>query len=296
MATRHMYESNLHSIIPSIEDWDENRIHFGNLNICTCGTKMAEGTGSGICCKELELKESFKLDNKCSIFQAEIFAIAKAAELLSMKPLFRSDISIFIDSQAAIKALGNTNIRSKVVSRRRRELAVLTEQHNVTLCWVPGHCGINGNEEANVLVKEGEGGTDNVISDVFCPLSLFIYRINSKYEDLWKRRWASSIDCEQTKLIWDENNIRNSEKLMSLQREDVRSIITGHNALRKQMVRISLANYDICTWCLDPEATEDSFQDTGLIFLSDYDRLAKMQPEEYSRLHQGIGVEDLGAS
>ncbi|XP_075168262.1 uncharacterized protein LOC142240444 [Haematobia irritans] len=223
---------------------------------------MTEGVGSGIYCKELGLKESFKLDEQCSIFQAEIFAIAKAAELISMRPLFRCDISIFIDSQAAIKALGNTNIRSKVVSRCRRELKVLTEQHNVTLCWVPGHYGIEGNEEADILAKEGASSTESVISDVFPPLSLFIYRIKGKYEGLWKRRWASSVGCEQTKLMWDDNNTRNSEVLMSLQREDVRSmigIITGHNTLGKHMVRIGLASDDICRWCLDPDATEDSF-------------------------------------
>ncbi|XP_075150949.1 uncharacterized protein LOC142225058 [Haematobia irritans] len=176
MASWHMFESDLESIIPSVEDWDKNRIHFGNLNIYTDGSKMTEGVGSGIYCKELELKESFKLDEQCSIFQAEIFAIVKAAELISMRP------------------------------------------------------------------------------------------INSKYEDLWKRRWASSIGCEQTKLIWDENNIRNSEVLMSLQREDARSmigIITGHNTFGKHMVRIGLANDDIY-----------------------YDRLASMQYEEYPRLHQ----------
>ncbi|XP_075167884.1 uncharacterized protein LOC142240049 [Haematobia irritans] len=211
MAPWHMFESDLDSIIPSVEDWDVNRIHFGSLNIYTDGSKMTEGVGSGIYCKELGLKESFKLDEQCSIFQAEIFATAKAAELISMRPLFRCDISIFIDSQAAIKALGNTNIR-----------------------------------------------------------------IKGKYEGLWKRRWASSVGCEQTKLMWDDNNTRNSEVLMSLQREDVRSmigIITGHNTLGKHMVRIGLARDDIY-----------------------FDRLARMQPEEYPRLHQVFGVEELGAS
>ncbi|XP_075150447.1 uncharacterized protein LOC142224549 [Haematobia irritans] len=123
MATRHMYENNLDSIIPSIGNWDENRIHFVNLNIYTDYSKiyLKEGTGSGIYCKELELKGSFKCD-----------------------------VSIFIDSHAAIKALGNKDIRLKVVSRCRRELTVLTEQRNVTLYWVPRHYGITGNEEADV--------------------------------------------------------------------------------------------------------------------------------------------------
>ncbi|XP_075157576.1 uncharacterized protein LOC142230838 [Haematobia irritans] len=143
------------------------------------------------------------MDGGCSIFQAEVFPIAKAAELLLMSAIFRSDISFFIDSQAAMKALGNPNITSKVVSCCRIELRALTEQH-ITMCWVPGHYGIMGNKEEDVLAKEGARGKNDIIT-----LSLYTYRNNVRYDDLWKKRWASSATCEQTKLTWDDKSLRN---------------------------------------------------------------------------------------
>ncbi|XP_075167939.1 uncharacterized protein LOC142240110 [Haematobia irritans] len=168
MATRHVYEGKLRLIIPSIDDWEEKRIPFRDVQIYADGSKMAEG--AAISCEKLGISESYGMDNACSIFQTEVFAIAKAAELMLMRLIFRSEISFFIDSQAAITTLGNPNITSKIVSRCRRELRAFTEQHNITLCWIPGHYGIMGNEEADVLAKEGARGTNN---RCLPPLSLY---------------------------------------------------------------------------------------------------------------------------
>ncbi|XP_075150964.1 uncharacterized protein LOC142225075 [Haematobia irritans] len=142
MATQHVYEGQLRSIIPSIEEWREGRIYFGDLNIRTARRWMKARAVVSTAKIWVSAIHKRWMTNAASLRQR--FAIAKAAELLLMRPIFRSDISLFIDSQAAIKALGNPNITSKVVSSCRRELRVLTEQHNITLCWVPVHYGIRG--------------------------------------------------------------------------------------------------------------------------------------------------------
>ena len=72
-----------------------------------------------------------------------------------MLQISKCNISFFIDSQAAIKALKTGNIRSKVVSSCHKELLALREQHNINLCWMPGHKNILGNEKADELAKRG---------------------------------------------------------------------------------------------------------------------------------------------
>ena len=67
--------------ISSREDWECNRVqNTQDIEIFTDGSKMETGTGAGIYCHSLQIEQSFRLPNDCSIFQAEIFAIHKALE------------------------------------------------------------------------------------------------------------------------------------------------------------------------------------------------------------------------
>ncbi|KAH8342556.1 hypothetical protein KR059_004787 [Drosophila kikkawai] len=62
-------------------DWKSGQGHAQFLNIYTDGSKMDGGVGAGIYCSDPEMRLSYKLPSHCSIFQAEVFAIRKAAEL-----------------------------------------------------------------------------------------------------------------------------------------------------------------------------------------------------------------------
>ncbi|XP_075150362.1 uncharacterized protein LOC142224474 [Haematobia irritans] len=160
MVTQHIYEHNLRLIFPSILGGEQRRLHFEDLIIYTDGWKMDDGTGSGIYCEELGIRESYKMNSTCRIFQAVVFA--KASELL--------------DRQAARKALDNANITSKVFSRCHRELRALIEQHNITLCWVPDNYGIRGNEQQMCwLSKVHEAAITSLWTSIIHLLTLLRY-------------------------------------------------------------------------------------------------------------------------
>lgn len=65
------------------------------------------------------------------------------------------NIYIFIDSQAAIKALNNHRLISKLVWDCHEYLVQLAEHNGVQLIWVPGHEDIDGNEMVDQLAKLG---------------------------------------------------------------------------------------------------------------------------------------------
>ncbi|KAH8272193.1 hypothetical protein KR018_010656, partial [Drosophila ironensis] len=73
-------------------------------NIYTDGSKMDERVGAAVYCNNPPISLSSKLPDHYCIFQAEIFAIRKAAEV-AQKMETTTKVNVFVDSQAAIKAL-----------------------------------------------------------------------------------------------------------------------------------------------------------------------------------------------
>ncbi|KAJ8911608.1 hypothetical protein NQ315_015942 [Exocentrus adspersus] len=62
-------------------------------------------------------------------------------------------------SQAALHALKSPRITSQVVLECTNSLAALGQRNKVRLVWVPGHSGVAGNEEADVLARKGSSDT-----------------------------------------------------------------------------------------------------------------------------------------
>jgi ribonuclease HI len=65
------------------------------------------------------------------------------------------NIYILSDSQAAIKAVGSFQINSKLFCDCHQSLVKLAEHNRIQLVLVPGHMGIDGNEIADQLGKQG---------------------------------------------------------------------------------------------------------------------------------------------
>lgn len=258
------FNKKINTCFPTREQWERNVvIKISDINVYTDGSKMDTGTGCGIFCEKLEISESIRLKNECTVFQAEVFAVAEAARLISMRALSKSDITIFIDSQAAIKAIESRNIRSEVVSRCRQELQVLNEQHLLKLCWVPGHNNILGNEKADELARNGSNtDIDMVDNRVKIPLAIYKQKVTDKFQKLMIVRWEQSNSYLTTKQTWGNLKKNNSKTILGLNKNDLRSLIgvlTGHNPLCYHLKRMGFQVSELCRWCGGSEIEEDSF-------------------------------------
>ena len=96
---------------------------------------------------------SYHIGERSTVFQAETFAVEQAAKLLRDNGTTNKTIVINCDSQAAIRAVDSTIIKSKTTQRARNELHELGKDNNVLLRWIPAHKGYLGNEKADELAK-----------------------------------------------------------------------------------------------------------------------------------------------
>ncbi|GBP98419.1 hypothetical protein EVAR_72004_1 [Eumeta japonica] len=94
----------------------------------------------------IECQDVLQTTDGCSVLQAEISTIRRAAKYLMFHRIFEFDILIETDSQAAIKSLTGMYTTSILVQECRASLNEMVRHTNVTLKWVRGHGSDRGND------------------------------------------------------------------------------------------------------------------------------------------------------
>jgi len=98
----------------------------------TDGSKTSSGTRGGVFGHKIGLV--FSLGAFATFFQA---AVCESI----MRGYNGGTITIFTDSQAALKALESGTVKSKLVLKCLECLSELATHNSVQLVWVPGHLG-----------------------------------------------------------------------------------------------------------------------------------------------------------
>ncbi|XP_058987393.1 uncharacterized protein LOC131806753 [Musca domestica] len=245
--------------IPDREAWSQNSPPFRGISVYTDGSKMECGTGAGVFCDTLNIRESYKLRNNCSVFQAEILAVKKATDLLVTRNIeVGSPVTIYVDSQAALKALNSFTIKSRAVLSCREALE--HSRLSIKLCWVPGHYNITGNETADELARLGsESTTIEIDNSVKPPLCHFLQIVHKHYHEKTQQKWLDETGCTISKRIWPVLSEKRTRSLMSLSKPDLKlvvGIITGHCKVRAMTSKWDSDDIDYCRICQDEEEIE----------------------------------------
>ena len=231
----------------------------GRVQVFTDGSKLSNGnTGLGVYSDSQGVKIAYgkHLGKHASVYQAEASAIRQACDLITLEmdsAEAPTAVTIYSDSQAVLKALNGRWIKSKVIRDCQRALNELGRHISVHLCWVKGHSGVHGNEQADALAGAAAAAVEEVTP---LPRSSAYYR--KEFKDFlygrWIERWQNTdiVFARQTKLWFQEPSFRKSRKILSLERPEFSMVVrwlTGHAFLGLQNFRCGSVALSFCRLC-----------------------------------------------
>ena len=247
------------------------------LNVYTDGSKLDAQTGAGLAIyrgkQEIE-NAWFRLPNGTTVFQAEVAAISEAAKsLIKYCETGAKFVKIFIDSQAAIQAIGNPHVRSRTVATAIDNLNDLAKRvTSVTLVWIPAHKGHMGNERADELAKKGSKETDKEhYLDVGMPAASLRAALKERIYGEWNTEWLTAKSANHTKGFYggpSQSKARFVYKLARLELGRFARIVTGHNNLNFFQAKLGLHHSGICRFCQTNDETITHLMAVCPVFLS----------------------------
>lgn len=189
------------------------------LRIYTDASKQQEGyTGAAYYIPKLSLSKCFKTSN-ISIMRAELVAILMALEWIDeYHPIA---VVILTDSASALEAIKNMKESSIIAEIYEKLFAINSFGIDVNLEWVPAHCGLPGNERADLLAKQAskKQNTDIIVNQ---NKSEFVSESDTFYKSMWQSLWDKA---ENGRHLYSINkDVNNVFKIKGLNRKDERLI------------------------------------------------------------------------
>lgn len=77
---------------------------------------MDVGAVAGVYITITDIKVSYRFPNECSVFQDEILGIIRAGELVKSYSIIGSEVTLYVNSQVALKPVGKYSTKSRLVS------------------------------------------------------------------------------------------------------------------------------------------------------------------------------------
>ena len=248
---------------------NEDSLHSGEpidildgLACFTDGSKLDGKVGCGYVVyrdDNIITEDKIYLGKLTSVFQAEVHAIDMAARDIKMNHLGNDGVTVFSDSQAALRALSGHIIKSKVVLNCIESLNTLAADRKVTLRWVKAHVGHVGNERADMLAKEGsELVVDGVEPFLPVPTCEFKLLVRDGLDKRWTKQWRVLDGHRQTKLWFDGPCRPKAYVGLRLDRVSLGTMvqfITGHNFMARHSHLLKEWDDPTCRLCLEEEET-----------------------------------------
>ena len=179
-------------------------------------------------------------------YRAELTALKTAAEMICNDQPRPQNVVFLTDCKSAIQRLQSP--KEQLERDTQQLLSGLSQRANVAVQWIPAHCGVYGNEEADRLAKHGS------------TLEQQHNRVSYREAKTLIKRDVKSRSRE----LKDHNPGDAIHGLQRHQRVVVFRLRTGHCRLRAHLYRLGLSPTPNCPCETGPHTPEHVLQDCPL--------------------------------
>ena len=251
----HAYDPKRHNLIEGVSKsliiGQEARATFNEFcrnqgphdEVYTDGSKVEEKVGAAAVinrlfqngettCRQL----SKRLPDNSTIFAAEATAITLALEYYQHMDPVRHDVVIYSDSMSCLQAIEGEDTENPFICHILNLLWSLSDKGTyVRFCWIPSHCGIDGNEQVDQLAKESlERDVDPLAGIHYADLKPLV---NTYIQKLVQTKWDVSIHGRDLYLL--KPNLGPPKKFKHLTRADevvITRLRIGHTKATKSHI------------------------------------------------------------
>ena len=155
----------------------------GTAAVINCHFQNGETT-----CHQL----SKRLPDNSTIFAAEATAISLALNYYQHMGPVHHDVVAYSDSMSCLQAIEGEDTKNPFICHVMNLLWLLSDKGtSVRFCWIPSHCGIDGNERVDQLAKETlDQNIDPLASIHYTDLKPLV---NSYMQQLVQTKWDVAV-------------------------------------------------------------------------------------------------------
>lgn len=157
------------------------RRRYSNADIRYSDGSKANGT-VGVGVFSPVWKAQYSLPGQCSVFSAEAAALFKAIAKPSDKPIL-----VATDSASVLSALESPTAKHPWIQAIQN--TINDRNRRITLTWVPGHTGIHGNEQADILANLGRSSRRLYQKVPAADAKIWIKHV---IENAWAEEWRAN--------------------------------------------------------------------------------------------------------
>lgn len=149
-----------------------------------------------------------------SIYTAELYAIIMAVTLI--KDSNDLNFVIMSDSSSVLISFNNKNTKNSMLRKLLHELNEINATNkNVSLCWIPGHVDIAGNEAADTAAKLAARRAPQFITIPYTDwYPLIKERMSEKWKEVWMSRRLKIAEINFDVKTWSKKNISRREEVI----------------------------------------------------------------------------------